>query len=288
VIWTPLHTPSGAGQTYFTAPGGGPIEVRVSARDRAGNVGEDKTTVNLQGAGNPVPFQNPVGVLPPDANLKDLSRKFVNSKSIALSYELRDVGKSGVSLIELWYSLYKGRTWTKLDEFPIDLKNAGEENASKKLAFNVTDEGIYGITLLAKSGVGLGDRAPQPGDRPQFWIEVDLTKPVVQVLNVNVGTGIDKGTLTVAWNAQDKNLGLNPIRLSYAELKDGPWTTFSDKLANNGKHIWKMPEQLPFQFYVRVEASDLAGNIGEAITFERVKVDLSQPKALIRDIEPGR
>jgi len=289
VIWSPLNVPAGAGQYYFTAPGAALIEVRVIARDRAGNVGEDKTTVSLQGGGaaNPAPFQAPVGVQPDDGNLKTLSRKFVNSKSITLSYELRDVGKSGVSLVELWYTLYKGRTWTKLDEFPIDVKNV-EDNATKKLAFNVTDEGVYGITLVAKSGVGLGDRAPQPGDRPQFWIEVDLTKPVVQILNVNVGTGIDKGTVSVAWNAQDKNLGATPIRLSYAEAREGPWTSFGEQLTNNGKHRWKLPDTLPFQFFVRVEASDLAGNIGEAITLERVKVDLSQPKALIRDIEPGR
>jgi len=48
-----------------------------------------------------------------------------------------------------------------------------------------------------------------------------------------------------------------------------------------------MPDQLPFQFYVRVEAIDLAGNIGEAITFDRVKVDLSLPKAQILKVEPG-
>jgi hypothetical protein len=290
ILWSPLNTPAGVGQFYFTAPANGQIEVRVAARDRAGNVGEDKTTVSLLGGGaSPVPFQNPVqGGVNADPQLKDLARKFVNNKSITLSYELRDVGKSGVSLVELWYTLYKGRTWTKLDEFPIDVKNAGEGDLTKKLAFNVTDEGIYGISLAAKSGVGLGERAPQPGDRPQFWIEVDCTKPVAQVLNVHVGTGIDKGTLAVAWNAQDKNLALTPIRLSYAEQKDGPWTTFADKLTNNGKHVWKMPEQLPFQFYVRVEAFDLAGNIGEAITSDRVKVDLSQPKALIRDIEPGQ
>ena len=40
-----------------------------------------------------------------------------------------------------------------------------------------------------------------------------------------------------------------------------------------------MPDGLPYQFFVRVEAIDLAGNVGEAITLERVKVDLSLPKS---------
>jgi hypothetical protein len=158
----------------------------------------------------------------------------------------------------------------------------------KKLAFEVNDEGIYGITLVAKSGVGLGDKPPQPGDRPQFWIEVDLTKPVVQTRDIFVGAGPEKGKLSIAWTATDKNLGTHPIRLSYADQKDGPWTTFADKLPNSGKHVWKMPDLLPYQFYVRIEAADLAGNFGEAITNEKVKVDLSQPKANIIGIEPGR
>ena len=289
VLWTPLHTQPGAGQHFWNPGANGAIEVRVMARDRAGNVGEDKTTVSLQAGGaGPKPFQNPIAVQPNDTSFKDLPRKFVNNKSISLSYDLSEVGQSGVSLVELWYTLYKGRTWTKLDEFPIELKNPQEAGQKRKLAFNVTEEGVYGITLVAKSGVGLGDRVPQSGDQPQFWIEVDLTKPVVQVLNVHVGSGIDKGTIAFTWNAQDKNFGPNPIRLAYSDSKEGSWTTFADKLANNGKHIWKMPEQLPFQFYVRVEATDLAGNIGEAITLDRIKVDLSQPKAKIIDIEPGR
>ncbi len=285
VAWIPLAVPAGVSQLYWNPHNNAPLEVRVLARDRAGNVGEDKTTVRQgAGAGNFVPnFQNPVQQ---QDSVKDLERKFVNSKQISMSYDLRDVGPSGVSAIELWYTLFQGRAWNKLTEYPIEVKN-GEANQTKKLTFEVNDEGIYGITLVAKSGVGLGERAPQPGDRPQFWIEVDLTKPIVQIQEIQVGTGFDKGKLTIVWNARDKNLGPTPIRLSYAEQQGGPWNAIADKLSNNGRYVWKMPEQLPYQFYVRVEAVDLAGNIGEAMTLERVKVDLSLPKAQIRDIGPG-
>jgi hypothetical protein len=285
--WIPLAVPAGASQLYWNPHSNAPVEVRVSARDRAGNIGEEKTIVRqgVGGGGNLVPnFQNPV---PQQDSFKELERKYVNSKQISLGYDLRDVGPSGVSAIELWYTLYQGRAWNKLTEYPIDLKAGGEANQTKKLTFEVNDEGIYGITLVAKSGVGLGERAPQPGDRPQFWIEVDLTKPVVQIQEIQVGTGFDKGKLTIIWNARDKNLGQTPIRLSYAEQQGGPWNAVADKLSNNGRYVWKMPDQLPYQFYVRVEAVDLAGNIGEAITLERVKVDLSMPKAQIRDIGPG-
>ncbi len=283
--WIPLAVPAGTNQVYWNPQTNAQVEVRVMARDRAGNVGEEKTTVSLQAGGGANAFQNPIQQ--PFDGPKDLPRKFVNSKQISVGFDLKDVGPSGVSSVELWYTLYKGRAWNKLTEYPLEQKNA-EPGQSKRLTFDVQDEGVYGITLVAKSGVGLGERPPQPGDAPQFWIEVDLTKPVVQLKGVHVGdTGLDKGKLSIVWAAFDKNLGPTPIRLSYAEQKDGPWTTFADKLGNGGKHIWTLPQELPFQFFLRVEAFDRAGNVGEAITSDRVKVDLSLPKAVPLDIGPG-
>jgi hypothetical protein len=284
--WIPLAVQPGASQVHWNPQANGPLEVRVAARDRAGNLGEDK--IRLQNGNGPAapPFGNQVGAGGGGA-FGDPDRKFVNQKQISLSYDLREVGPSGVSSVELWYTLTQGRSWAKLMDYSMDLKNAADARDAKKLTFEVNDEGVYGIALVAKSGVGLGERPPQPGDRPQFWIEVDLTRPGVQLNDVKVGTGFDKGKLTIDWKATDKNLGLTPIRLSYADDKAGPWTTIADKLSNTGRYIWRMPEPLPYQFYVKVEAIDRAGNVGEAVTLERVKVDLSQPKAKILDIAPG-
>jgi hypothetical protein len=44
-------------------------------------------------------------------------------------------------------------------------------------------------------------------------------------------------------------------------------------------------EGLPYQFFIRVEASDLAGNIGSAETTGAVKVDLSTPKARVTGVD---
>ena len=47
-------------------------------------------------------------------------------------------------------------------------------------------------------------------------------------------------------------------------------------------------EGVPYQFHVKVEALDLAGNIGEAVTPELIKVDLSTPKVRILNVEPSK
>jgi hypothetical protein len=150
-------------------------------------------------------------------------------------------------------------------------------------------EGLYGFTLVPRSGVGRGAPGPQPGDEPQIWIEVDCTKPSVHLSSVDVGRGEDDGYLLISWTADDKNLPPRDKRcvtLSYAEDPKGPWTSLPDPLPNNGSYRWKMDSTVPFQFFVRVQVEDEAHNVGEAVTADRVKVDLNQPRVEVSGIEP--
>jgi len=290
--WTAVNVAAGAGQTYWNAPNNGPVDVRLRVRDRAGNVGEGSASLNPAGGAfainnqGAVPQSNAGAVTSPNNDQAqpifngpaDGERKFVSSTRVNFNYELKEVGPSGVSLVEMWYT-QDGRSWNK---HPL---RYGDDPTQKNIIFNAAGEGIYGITLVAKSGVGLGDRPPQIGDRPQMWIEVDTTKPVVQLLNVLVSTGADKGKLKISWSARDKNLQREPITLSYAEQRAGPWTTIAEKLPNISPHTWIMPERIPYQFHLKVEAIDQAGNVGEAVTDALIKVDLAQPKVKILTVE---
>jgi hypothetical protein len=276
--WLPLPRPPSGSQMFWSPQTNAPLQVRLRARDRAGNWGEATTTVSLGGgqdyAGGPEApevFQGP----------RPEERKLVNSKRISLNFELKEVGPSGVSLVELWFT-QDGKSWNKYPH------NITQEGSPRPFVFDVNGEGLYGITLVARSGVGLGLRPPQLGDRPQLWIEVDLTRPVVQIQGVVVGEGTDKGKLFITWAARDKNMGRQPITIAYAEQQAGPWTTIVERQANLGRHVWTMPERLPYQFYVKVEAVDLAGNVGTAVTPQLVKVDLSQPRVHILNVEPAR
>lgn len=256
--------------TKHWSPGtNGPLEVQLRVRDRADNWGEAKTLVT-PGA----PSATGVGNAPPPPPPSTAAVRMVNSKRISLNYEVQNVGKSGISTVELWYT-QDGRNWQKYEE---------RANQQPPFVFDVNDEGRYGFTLLVRSGVGLGKRPPQVGDPPQIWVEVDLTKPVVQVLNVDVGRGAEAGNLTIHWRATDKNLGHQPITLSFAEQPTGPWTPIAANVENAGRYVWKMPPQgVPFRFLVRVEATDLAGNVGSAEWLKPVLVDLAEPSVKILD-----
>jgi hypothetical protein len=288
--WTPLPRRGLAPQLYWNPETNDVLEVRLRARDRAGNWGEATTNVSLNGqsSGSSAPPATPsadgaAGGANPGPATPDPDRRMVNSKTVHLNFEIKDKGPSGISSLELWFT-QDGRSWNK---YPLP-KAADDKGFTSPLVVPVAQEGVYGFTLVAKSGVGLGERPPQVGDRPQVWVEVDLTKPVVQIKDVVVGQGKDKGKLFIGWTAYDKNLDKAPITISHAEKASGPWTPITtDRVANSGRYVWSMPPKVPYQFLVKVEAVDTAGNIGEAVTSELVKVDLSQPKARILTVVPA-
>jgi hypothetical protein len=200
--------------------------------------------------------------------------RLVNSKRITLNYEVKDVGPSGITDVELWCTR-DGLTWKKRETL---------HQAHPPCVVDVEDEDLYGFTLVVHSGAGLG-RQPQEGDQPQVWVEVDVTKPTVQLLGVEAGKGVNNRQLTILWKATDKNLGARPITLAYAAQADGPWFPIATELENTGRFVWNMPKEAPHQLFVRVEAVDLVGNIGLAQTPNALLDDLSQPTISITKVE---
>ena len=189
--------------------------------------------------------------------------RMVNSKRVTLNYELKDVGSTGVAGVELW-TTQDTRTWKK-----------GEIVAQTNHSFTVEvkDEGLYGFTLLARNGSGAGKETPQPGDQPQVWVSVDVTKPVVQITSLELIHGGKAPTMMIHWTAKDKNMGTRPINLAFAEEAEGPWTPIAAGLENNGQFEWQPTGGLPHHVYVRVEATDLHGNVGTAQTSNPLRID---------------
>jgi hypothetical protein len=282
--WVPLASDLvAAGQRWWRPDTNGALEVRLSAEDRAGNRGEDKLTLTPGDASGARPAESP-GTPGAAGRSAASGVRMVNSKRVALNYEIRDKGPSGVSSVELWFTRDPGgRKWERYSEE----KCKEEDGKVLPYVVDVHDEGLYGFTLVVKSGVGLGDRPPQVGDQPQVWVEVDLTKPVVRLTSVDVGRGSDTGRLTIRWVARDKNLGPQPIILSYAEQAGGTWKPIAANVDNSGSYVWQMPKDVPYQFLVRVEAADRAGNVGADESPKPVIVDLFHPKGVITAVEPA-
>jgi hypothetical protein len=203
--------------------------------------------------------------------------RIINNKRVTLNYRINDIGPSGVSGIDVWVTR-DSRVWKKLD--------VGTQT-HPPCVVEVSDEGLYGFTLLARNGLGLGKSPPQPGEPPQVWVDVDLTKPVVRLVGAEPNNN-GKPEIVIRWNASDKNLGPKPITLSYSDKNKGPWTPLAVNLENTGRYVWQVPAGATGRFHVRVEATDLAGNLGFAQALEPVLIDMSQPTISILNVESGK
>ncbi len=285
--WQPLPIKQTATGSYYWNPGTtAPIEARIHVQDKAHNpaeykapaYGDMKTGAYPPAAVNPTPTPTPQPRQPPAADAA-ASAILVNSKTFELNFKIDDVGSSKVKAVEIWYT-QDGRTWQKKEDAPPD----------PPYQIKVQAEGRYGFTLIARSGVGLALPTPKTGDLPQVWVEVDVTKPKVNIIGVEVGRGPDSGYVTVRWNATDKHMSANPITISYMDAAvgaAGQWQVMAANAPNSGRYVWRMPDvPLPPQILVRVEAIDQAGNVGQDDTAKPVSTDLSIPKAKIIDVRP--
>jgi hypothetical protein len=277
VAWQSLVVePAAQGQKYFLPSARGPLEVRLRVKDRAENQGTAYLLVSARGQPNPDDDPQALRPQPPGvAAVRDAEVKFINTTDLTLNYSVEDVGPSGVSVVELWVTR-DGRTWQRYGEDP---------DRISPFQIRLHSEGRYGLTLVVKSGVGLGDQPPRTGEPPQMWVEVDLTRPTVELKEVEAGRGPDAGIVTVTWRAEDKNLTAAPISLYYAETPDGPWVTIVGGLENTGRYTWRVPPGAPYRFHVRVEAADKAGNVAHADSSRPVLVDLSVPRGRILGVE---
>ncbi len=181
--------------------------------------------------------------------------RLVNSRRILLDYDLKDVSAPELSLLELWYT-QDSRHWYK-DQTSV--------KSGAPYVVEVNKEGTYGFMMVARNP-SEKSVPPAPGEAPQVWVEVDWTKPVVNLVDVKAGTGPMGRSASIIWTATDTNLTQKPVSLSYAEKAEGPWKTFAASLENTGRYTWQVPSTVPANVFVRVEAFDQVGNIGSAQT----------------------
>ncbi|GIW79543.1 MAG: hypothetical protein KatS3mg105_1350 [Gemmatales bacterium] len=197
--------------------------------------------------------------------------KLVNSHRISLDYKIENVGPSGVSGVELWYTR-DGRKW---------IQHPMVTEPKPPFIIDVSEDGLYGFTLLARNGIGLTKKPPMMGDEPLVWVKVDRQPPQVELTDLQLGLKNDILQLTVRWRASDENLAEEPITLSYATTPSGPWIPITQQIANSGHFVWRLPANTPSQVYIRAEAVDQVGNKGIAIAQQPVCLDLTPPSVQI-------
>jgi hypothetical protein len=201
----------------------------------------------------------------------------VNSKRFALEYEIESAPAAGIAKVEVWGTRDGGRTWTS---YGVEPSRQGPVRVS------VDAEGLYGFRITVQDARGFGNSPPKNGDLPELWVGVDLTKPAARITAIDSGMGDHAGELTIRWEASDAMLAVRPIALSFSDRPDGPWTPIAGGLENTGGYIWRFDNRVPDNIFVRLEARDEAGNVGEFQTTTPVSLAAGRPQGHLRNVHP--
>jgi hypothetical protein len=215
-------------------------------------------------------LSGPEVTVPPGA-----TPKLVSSRTFLLEYELEEVGPWGVAKVELWGTRDGGRTWRSYAE---------DDNHSSPMQVTVGDSGLYGFRIVVSGGGGVGGFPPQPGDRPELWVGVDLHRPEIELTAAEPASGELAGHLLLRWWTDDDNLQPRPIGLFYSSRPAGPWTAIATNLENTGEYPWRLERHLPPRVYLRLEARDTAGNLAAYQTYEPLSIELPPPSGRIQSV----
>jgi hypothetical protein len=200
-----------------------------------------------------------------DRTVKGQVVLLVNNAHVSVEYNVGKSGPSGLAKVLIYGTTDQGRTWECLGE---------DADHHSPAEITLPGEGTYGIRMVGINGNGFGGKAPAAGEQPATTIEVDLTKPKIQGWKVGLAKN---GHLDIRWKVSDKNLGNQPISLFYRTGRTGAWKPLAAKIKNEGSFRWSISRDLAPQYYIRLEATDLAGNMASCETQSPILVDRTEP-----------
>ena len=228
-------------------------------------------------APNPTPTPPPVEEETPEPEIDPSLPRIVNQLQFRLDYALEDLGPSGLSSVEVFITEDGGKKWWRYGQ---------DQDKQSPVILRVPRDGTYGFMIAAKSGVGLGDAPPAPGEAPHAVVIVDRAPPKARFDRIAMSD--DGRTMTVNWKTADGNAHARPVRMEYAETPAGPWTPMSDWLQDSGEMKWSVPKALPSRVHVRMVVRDAADNMGQIVYPQAVLVDMSRPRARITNVKISR
>lgn len=203
--------------------------------------------------------------------------RYSNSRKFSLEYEIESAGLSGVNDVELWGTRDRGLTWKRWGSDP---------DRESPFDIETINDGAYGFRIVVVAANGLATPRPIENDLPDIFVVVDSEAPSIRITGAAYGEGNQTGSLVIRYQCTDLNLPQRPITLSFGPSISGPWSTIAAGLENEGAYLWPADPNLPRQIYLRIDALDLAGNMGTYILDTPIDVQGLAPRARIRGFNP--
>jgi hypothetical protein len=307
--WQPLRTGELKANDSFKwdVPPGKTLEVRVYARDRAGH---ENRSLPIKLAGGELKADDKAKApAPPDrfgdtakgagagktgtgyGGLDDLPAnrpkiEYMNTNRLRVSSKITHVTRSGVKAAQLFVlEPTNGADWKAAGRKEGLTVTPDSPDAERLVGidYEAPRDGLYGFIIQPISGAGTKLDDPRAGDTPQYLVQVDTTQPEMAFKRVNVtGSGLNGPLVEIEWDAKDSGSGFHPepVVLEYSE--DGQkWVAIAGRTANTGRYTWEITNKKLWKFYVRGQASDMAGNT-KLVTYSD---DKGQPAAVMVDLD---
>jgi hypothetical protein len=302
--WTPVGVRAFGTRDRYTwsnIPAGKILEVRVTARDKAGHEGVSQVVqlpatnngTRIPRAGDP-PSTDPYALRPagtgfgnPDDFQARPQIEYVNTNKLTVRSKFTRVTRSGIDAAILWVN--DGKSAWKEEQKKTGLGiTAVSKDPQVEIPYNAAKDGLYGFIVLPVNGAGGKPDDPREGDPAQWLVEVDTLAPQVEVRTVRVAPGGLTGPrVEIEWTATDKNLMPEPITIEYQEVDAKPqeWKPIAVKIPNTGRYIWEVEDKNLWKFKVRITAVDKASNSSRSEYKDLVLVDLDKPAAVIEKVQ---
>lgn len=229
----------------------------------------------VESASTPVPGQTAPSQPVPDTPL-DPNAFRVNGLQFRLRYQVDGLLPEQIGSVTIFGSRDDGATW-ELWTTDADKQSPAE--------IAVPSAGRYAFRVVVTSVTGSSSRIPRPGDKPEIAVDVDLDPPSPRIVAVPYGRDSRIASLQIQWTCAAADLGPEPIALAYSDRPSGPWTAITDATANSGQFDWALQPNLPQQVYLRIVATDLAGNRGGHVLEQPIDIGPLLPRGRILGID---
>ena len=193
---------------------------------------------------------------PPEATVHQTNRT-----RFKLDYTLSNPNTK-TTQVQLWATEDGGKTWGM---WGID------HDGQSPLDVEIQRDGTVGFITIITPPEDNGKNRPTADSVPDIWIRIDQVKPQLRLGDIERTVASGFPEILIKWEATDDNFSDRPIRLNCSQSKQGPWQEISTAIPNAGFYRWRLDPNASGTWFIKVDATDQAGNTVSAIAAEPVQ-----------------
>ena len=223
-----------------------------------------------QAGPRPTPQRQPLGDTGIAQSATDSSLEYrgrplqlTKSRRFAWDYDIPSTRPAAGPLrAELWTTQDGGVTWQR---------SAVDNDGRSPIDVTLPASGLYGVRLEMVADAA-DDGGPRSGAAPDAWVGIDEEPPQVELVAISRDESTPSGALVIRYVVRDPLIAPRAVRLLYSPNAEGPWATIADGIENQGEHRWTPDKTVPAKVHIRAEATDLAGNVGTAVSPDEISI----------------